>query len=111
MSTDYFLRPRKRFAGCVEQDLSILVANHDGRPPPPRLRRAPPKVRAKAEQTIEEFAREHNKPNIEKRVFEIRFGFRIDSDWFKNADKNDVRTIWTLLRCSARHRCGREHMD
>jgi CpXC motif protein len=49
-------------------------------------------------QTIADFARASGLPDVEKRVFEIRFGFGIGDDWFKNADKDDVRTIWTLLK-------------
>jgi len=49
-------------------------------------------------QTLEDFAHEIKRPDIEKRIFEIRFGFGIDSDWFKNEDDEDVKTIWNLLQ-------------
>ena len=49
-------------------------------------------------QTIDEFARRIGRADIQRKVFEIRFGFGLDSDWFKNADEKDVKTIWGLLK-------------
>ena len=49
-------------------------------------------------QAVFEFARDVNRSDIEERVFEIRFGFDIESDWFKNSDQDDTKALWTLLK-------------
>jgi hypothetical protein len=49
-------------------------------------------------QTIVDHAQDIDRPEIAQRVFEIRFGFDIEDDWFKNSDEEDVKTIWTLLK-------------
>ena len=49
-------------------------------------------------QTISDLAEKINRPKIVERVFEIRFGFELDDDWFKNSDDNDVKILWKLLK-------------
>lgn len=49
-------------------------------------------------QTIEDFSRTIKRQDIEARIFQIRFGFQISGDWFKNSDDDDVKAIWALLK-------------
>lgn len=49
-------------------------------------------------QTLADYAREEGNTGVEDDLFEVRFGFELDDDWFKNSDHNDVKTIWRLLK-------------
>jgi len=45
-----------------------------------------------------EFAKAKGKGDVEDKLFEIRFGFALEDDWFKNDDPDDIDTLWNLLR-------------
>jgi hypothetical protein len=51
-------------------------------------------------QTVGMYANAQNRGDVEDDLFEVRFGKidGLDDDWFKNSDKNDISTIWMLLK-------------
>lgn len=48
--------------------------------------------------TLFEYAKKKNLQTLEDTLFEIRFGFELEDDWSKNDDKNDIDTLWELLK-------------
>jgi len=44
------------------------------------------------------FAKAHNLQALEDALFEKRFGFELEDDWSTNDDKNDIDTLWRLLK-------------
>lgn len=54
---------------------------------------------AKADlQTLFEYARKRDDSTAQDRIFEVRYGIRLEDEWGANANKDDIDTIWNLLR-------------
>lgn len=45
-----------------------------------------------------EYAKLKNLQQLEDTLFELRFGFELENDWSTNANKDDIDTLWTLLK-------------
>ena len=48
--------------------------------------------------TLFRYAKEHGLEELEDALFEIRFGFRLEDDWSTNSDRDDIDTLWKLLK-------------
>jgi hypothetical protein len=48
--------------------------------------------------TLFEYAKRRRLAELEDALFEIRFGIGLEDDWGRNADLDDVDTLWRLLR-------------
>jgi hypothetical protein len=48
--------------------------------------------------TIFEYIKQHGPPELEDRLFEIRFNIELEDDWYYNNDPDDIDTLWKLLR-------------
>ena len=48
--------------------------------------------------TLEQYARAKKRGDVEDDLFEVRFGIDLDDDWSRNADRDDIRVLWTLLK-------------
>jgi hypothetical protein len=47
--------------------------------------------------SIEEYVKEHAPGELEDALFEIRFGFKLEDDWARNDQPDDIATLWQLL--------------
>jgi len=45
-----------------------------------------------------EYAKKKRLAALEDDLFEIRFGIELEDDWSVNSDKNDIDTLWQLLK-------------
>lgn len=45
-----------------------------------------------------EYAKKNDLQQLEDALFEIRFGIELEDDWSANSDKNDIDTLWQLLK-------------
>jgi hypothetical protein len=48
--------------------------------------------------TLEQHARAAGRADVEDKLFQVRFGFELDDDWTRNADKDDIQVLWALLK-------------
>lgn len=48
--------------------------------------------------TLFDYAKKKNLQQLEDSLFEIRFGFELEDDWSKNQDRDDIDTLWQLLK-------------
>lgn len=46
---------------------------------------------------IEDYVRQHALGDVEDALFEIRFGFKLEDDWARNDNPDDIATLWQLL--------------
>ena len=44
------------------------------------------------------WAKKNNLQALQDRLFELRFGVGLDDSWYRNDDKNDIDTLWRLLK-------------
>lgn len=50
-------------------------------------------------QTLVDYAKKLNREEVENALFEKRFGFDLDDDWFRlNKDRDDITEMWRLLQ-------------
>jgi hypothetical protein len=48
--------------------------------------------------TLFVWARKKNLQKLQDQLFELRFGVALEDSWYRNDDKNDIDTLWRLLR-------------
>jgi hypothetical protein len=44
------------------------------------------------------WAKKKNLQKLEDQLFELRFGIALEDSWYRNSDKDDIDTIWQLLK-------------
>lgn len=44
------------------------------------------------------WAKKKNLQKLQDQLFELRFGVELEDSWYRNDDKNDIDTLWRLLR-------------
>lgn len=44
------------------------------------------------------WAKRNNLQRLQDQLFELRFGVGLDDSWYRNDDKNDIDTLWRLLK-------------
>ncbi len=44
------------------------------------------------------WAKKTNKQALQDQLFELRFGIDLEDAWYQNSDKNDIDTLWRLLK-------------
>ena len=44
------------------------------------------------------WAKKQGQQKLQDQLFEIRFGVELEDSWYRNDDKNDIDTLWRLLK-------------
>ena len=44
------------------------------------------------------WAKKKNLQKLQDQLFELRFGVELEDSWYRNKDKNDIDTLWRLLK-------------
>ncbi len=44
------------------------------------------------------WAKKNNLQKLQDQLFELRFGVALEDSWYRNDDKNDIDTLWRLLK-------------
>ncbi|MFY9511137.1 MAG: CpXC domain-containing protein [Rubrivivax sp.] len=44
------------------------------------------------------WAKKSNQQKLQDQLFELRFGVALEDSWYRNDDKNDIDTLWRLLK-------------
>jgi CpXC protein len=47
---------------------------------------------------LSEYAKANDFQDLQEKLFEIRFGIELESDWSVNSDRDDIDTLWQLLK-------------
>jgi CpXC protein len=45
-----------------------------------------------------DWVKKHGSQKLQDQLFEIRFGVELEDSWYRNRDKNDIDTLWRLLK-------------
>jgi hypothetical protein len=48
------------------------------------------------------WAKAQNQQKLQDELFELRFGIALEDAWYRNSDKDDIDTLWRLLKNPAR---------
>lgn len=47
---------------------------------------------------LDTYAKAKGKPDVERELFQVRFGIALEDDWAMNDDPEDIDTLWKLLK-------------